>query len=84
MHFAASGDFKKMSHNIVNPKKLLNSKWTAVKPAQKEKHFMVTEVELDEQGAVIFCSIEAVISRRTYPIEWQDLKDSSQWICGWK
>ena len=70
--------------NIINTKKLLNSKWTAVKPAQKEKQFIVTEVEFDEQRAVIFYSIEAVMSKRTYPIKWQDLKDVSQWIHGWK
>ena len=29
--------------NPLNPKKLLNSKWTAVKPRNKEKHFLVTE-----------------------------------------
>jgi len=73
-----------MPLNTINPKKVLYSKWTAVKPAKNEKHFMVTEVEFDEQGAVIFCSIEAVMSRRTYPIEWHDLKDMSQWIRGWK
>ncbi|MGB5540926.1 MAG: TIGR02450 family Trp-rich protein [Gammaproteobacteria bacterium] len=73
-----------MSTNTINPKKLLNSKWTAVVPAQKEKHFIVTEVEFDEHGSVIFCLIEAVISRHTYPIKWQDLKDMNQWIHGWK
>ncbi|NLZ79547.1 MAG: TIGR02450 family Trp-rich protein, partial [Gammaproteobacteria bacterium] len=26
----------------INPKKLLHSKWTAVSPVNKEKHFMVT------------------------------------------
>ena len=34
--------------NKINPKKLLNSKWTAVKPTNKEKHFLVTEIEFDE------------------------------------
>ena len=36
--------------NQINPKKLLNSKWTAVKPAHKEKHFLITEIEFDEEG----------------------------------
>ena len=31
--------------NALNPKKLLNSKWTSVNPVNKEKHFLVTEVE---------------------------------------
>ena len=42
-----------MSPNKINLKKLLNSKWTAVEPAEKERHFMVTEVEFDEQGNVV-------------------------------
>lgn len=63
---------------------MLNSKWTAVEPTKKEKHFMVTEVEFDEEGAVIFCLIEAVISKRSISIRWQDLKDVNQWAHGWK
>jgi len=68
----------------INPKKLINSKWTAVKPAQKEKHFIVTDVEFDDDDLVISCLIEAVISRRTFPIQWQELKNQDQWIQGWK
>jgi tryptophan-rich hypothetical protein len=70
--------------NSVNPKKLLNSKWTAAKPVNKEKHFLVTEVEYDDDGVVITCLIEAVIYKRSMSIEWQDLKDSSLWLQGWK
>ena len=70
--------------NKINPKKLLKSKWTAVEPTKREKHFMVTEVEFDEEGAVISCSIEAIISKRSIPIQWQDLKDMSHWVHGWK
>lgn len=70
--------------NTINPKKLLNSKWTTVNPLNREKHFMVTEVEFDEGGVVIACLIEAVLSKRATPIEWQDLKDSEQWLQGWK
>ena len=70
--------------NTLNPKKLLNSKWTAVKPANKEKHFLVTEVEFDETGAIVHCLIEAVMTGRSLAIEWRTLKNSDQWICGWK
>lgn len=69
--------------NNINPKKLLNSKWTAVKPVRKEKHFLVTEIEFDEAGMVVSCSIEAVISKRTISINWLDLKDDRNWIHGW-
>ena len=30
--------------NRINPAKLLHSKWTAVEPKNKEKHFLVVEV----------------------------------------
>lgn len=70
--------------NQINPKKLLNSKWTAVKPVNKEKHFIVTEVEFDEEGEVTHCLIEAVMSKRAEAIDWQELKSNESWRMGWK
>jgi tryptophan-rich hypothetical protein len=73
-----------MPMNKINPKKLLNSKWTAVKPTKKEKHFLVTELEFDEDDNVIHCLIEAVISNRSEPIDWQELINTDNWLQGWK
>ncbi|MES2626853.1 MAG: TIGR02450 family Trp-rich protein [Pseudomonadota bacterium] len=70
--------------NKINPKKLLNSKWTAVAPQHKEKHFVVTTMEFDEEGVVVVCEIEAVMTKRVLPIEWQDLKNTAQWLHGWQ
>ena len=70
--------------NKINPKKLLGSKWTAVTPVNKEKHFMVTEVEFDDEGVVISCSIEAVMTKRLMLLNWEDLKDDRSWVHGWK
>jgi tryptophan-rich hypothetical protein len=71
--------------NKINPKKLLNSKWTAVMPSKKkEKHFIVSEVEYDEEGVVVSCSIEAVLSKRSSLIDWQELKDDLRWLYGWQ
>jgi len=70
--------------NPVNPKKLLNSKWTAASPVRKEKHFLVTEVDYDEDGSVIHCMMEAVMTRRSFSISWQDLKNKDQWLFGWQ
>ena len=70
--------------NKINPRKLLNSKWTAVNPVNKEKHFLVTELEFDEDGDVVHCLLEAVISNRSAPIDWQELKDQTKWLQGWK
>ena len=69
--------------NPLNPKKLLNSKWTALKPANKEKHFLVTEVEIDEDGVIIHCLIEAVMTRRSVQIDWRVLRNIDQWVYGW-
>lgn len=70
--------------NKINPKKLLNSKWTAVNPVKKEKHFLVTELEFGEEGEVVHCSIEAVITNRSAPINWMELKNNKNWLHGWK
>jgi tryptophan-rich hypothetical protein len=68
----------------INPKKLLNSKWTAVTPKHREKHFLVTDIEFDEDGNVLSCSIEAIMSKRTELIDWQILKNEALWIQGWQ
>ncbi len=70
--------------NKLHPKKLLNSKWTAVNPTNKEKHFLITEVEYDEDGEVIHCVVEAVMSKRLIEIHWHDLRDTQKWLQGWK
>ena len=72
-----------VSMNTLNPKKLLNSKWTSVQPVNSEKHFLVTEVEYDEDGRVIHCLIEAVLTHRARAIDWRSLGDSDQWLNGW-
>jgi tryptophan-rich hypothetical protein len=72
------------SLNKISPKKLLNSKWTAVLPLNKEKHFIIIEVEYDEDAAVVSCLIEAIMSKRSTQIHWPDLKDTQQWVQGWK
>ncbi|MBS9777655.1 MAG: TIGR02450 family Trp-rich protein [Gammaproteobacteria bacterium] len=69
----------------MNHKKLLNSKWTACSPHNKEKHFIVIEVETHpDNGKIIHITIEAVMSKKTYDIDWRELSDTSQWIRGWK
>lgn len=70
--------------NKVSSKKLRNTKWTAVTPQNKEKHFLITDVEYDEEGNVIECVLEAVMTKREQSIDWHDLTDSSIWLQGWK
>lgn len=70
--------------NPVSPKKLLHSKWTATKPVNKDKHFIVTEVEIDEDELVVGCVIEAVMSKKAVSIDWRDLKRTDLWRQGWQ
>ena len=70
--------------NQINPKKLLNSKWTKVFPTKKEKHFLITELKYDENELISDCLIEAIISKRNESIDWNELKDSNKWQQGWK
>ena len=72
-------------NKIINPKKLLKSKWTAVTPSNKEKHFMVTQLILPEapNQLVEFIELEAVHSKRKQLLLWQQLNDMSLWLQGW-
>lgn len=71
--------------NQINPKKLLLSKWTATKPQNKEMHFMVVKVTYDEddKNRVTDCLIEAVLTKRSFSIDWHALKDEANWKAGW-
>ncbi|MCL1139972.1 TIGR02450 family Trp-rich protein [Shewanella pneumatophori] len=69
--------------NRINPKKLLNSKWTAVQPKNKQKHFLVIKVKFDEDGEVSLCLIEAVLTRKQSIIDWRELTEHKVWLQGW-
>jgi tryptophan-rich hypothetical protein len=68
------------STNALSPKKLLHTKWTAVAPRNKEKHFLVTKViePLPPGSPVVSVEIEAVYSKRTRVIAWRELKNELQ------
>jgi tryptophan-rich hypothetical protein len=71
--------------NPLNPKKLLLTKWTAVKPVAKQKHFLVSRVIQPEQPTdpIVSVEIEAVFSKAVQVIAWRDLQDSKVWRQGW-
>jgi tryptophan-rich hypothetical protein len=71
--------------NPLNPKKLLLTKWTAVKPIAKQKHFLVSRViEPDlPTDPIVSVEIEAVFSKATQLITWRELQDDSVWRQGW-
>ncbi len=70
----------------LSPKKLLHSKWTAVVPRGKEKHFMVVAwVEPETEGApLVSVLLEAVYSKTQQALPWQALQDVTQWQQGWR
>ena len=67
----------------LNPAKLLLSKWTAVQPANKEKHFLVTRIIRDDENIIIRCIVEAVMTRKEYELDWRALKNKESWLTGW-
>jgi tryptophan-rich hypothetical protein len=77
--------------NPLSPKKLLLSKWTAVQPLNREKHFVVVRVIEPEPPAVRIeqveqveqVELEAVHSRRVLQLHWRDLTDPRVWRQGW-
>jgi tryptophan-rich hypothetical protein len=71
--------------NPLNPKKLLLTKWTAVKPIAKQKHFMVSRVIQPDlpTDPIVSVEIEAVFSKATQLITWRELQDCSVWRQGW-
>jgi tryptophan-rich hypothetical protein len=71
--------------NKINPNKLHLSKWTAVMPAHKEKHFLLhryTALDAANHETVTY-TLEAILTKRTRNIDWQELKDDSIWKMGW-
>ncbi len=70
--------------NKVSPKTLIHSKWTNVEVVNKEKHFIIVDVEFDDSQKVIECIIEAVMTNNQYNINWRDLKDTTRWRIGWQ
>ncbi len=68
----------------LNPRKLLLSKWTAARPLNREKHFLVTELFCDEDGTVLQVELQAVLSQRSQRLDWQTLENAQHWLMGWQ
>lgn len=74
-----------MQRMHISPKKLLLSKWTALKPIKREKHFLVTRLIVPDNGTpIIEVDLQAVHSGRTQTIAWKSLEDAATWSVGWK
>ena len=71
--------------NPLNPKKLLLTKWTAVTPLAKQKHFLVSRVIAPDlpTDPIELVEIESVFSKATQLIAWRDLQNAEVWRQGW-
>ena len=71
--------------NLLSPKKLLLTKWTAVHPSNKRKHFLVSKVILPDlpQQAIEYVELEAVFDKHIQRIPWRELSNSAVWLQGW-
>jgi len=71
--------------NPLNPKKLLLTKWTAVTPVKKQKHFLVSRLiqPLVPTDPVELVEIESVFSKATQVIAWRELQNEGVWRQGW-
>ena len=69
----------------INHKKLLNTKWTAINPQNKEKHFIVTKVEVSENDPqkIISITMTACMTNKNYQKDYQELNDTNKWKQGW-
>jgi tryptophan-rich hypothetical protein len=70
--------------NTINPEKLLHSKWTSTSPKNKELHFMVVKLIRNEMEQVVACELEAILTKKTYTIDWKRLKNKHDWLFGWQ
>jgi tryptophan-rich hypothetical protein len=59
------------------------SKWTAVNPLDKQKHFLVTHVSENDHNIIVACTLEAVLTCKEYECDWRELKDRTRWLAGW-
>ncbi|MFK7896646.1 MAG: TIGR02450 family Trp-rich protein [Myxococcota bacterium] len=66
-------------------KNLMNSKWSAVHPRNKEKHFLLTRLIESKNTAQKDprVELEALLSKRRFEIELTELADKTRWRKGW-
>lgn len=69
--------------NRFAPAKLKLSKWTARHPQNRERHFLVTDLEFDDDGILLRVELQAVHSGRSQWLDWRTLRDAETWIIGW-
>jgi tryptophan-rich hypothetical protein len=63
---------------------LQNSKWTAVEPVNRARHFELKALERTElQSDPIVCVMRCVVTRNSHRVRWKDLNNKNKWRKGW-
>ena len=72
-------------HHQLNAEKLRLSKWTAVEPRDREKHFLVVRVINPEAARhkIQEVEMEAVMTHRRFVLRREELTDVRKWAPGW-
>lgn len=65
---------------------MLTSKWSAVTPVNKEKHYIVTKLIEPAQPLlpITHIEIEAVFSKHKQILPWRELSNTNMWHQGWQ
>jgi len=64
--------------------KLIGSKWTAVSPHNKEKHFELIGVRQADVERPTTHTLRSVMSGITYHVADSELQDTKKWRRGWQ
>jgi len=80
------GSPDKVQKRPLSNKKLLLSKWTAIAPQNREKHFLVSRIHDPRDHAIPpgFVELKAVFTQRRFKITIDDLLNSADWQIGWQ
>lgn len=62
-----------------HPRHLVGSKWSAVEPQDRERHWEV----VSHSKKTGFVTMTAVLTSRQIKRPWRELRDREQWLPGW-
>ena len=73
------------ARNPVKRNKIVSSKWTARQPVDRQKHFIVLDWVLGDDGTPTeMIEIEAVLTRHVRTVPWRELGSLEIWRTGWR
>ncbi|WP_208726504.1 TIGR02450 family Trp-rich protein [Corallococcus terminator] len=64
--------------------RLVGSKWTAVQPREREKHFVVLRWVGEGDDPPQELELEALLTLRLHRVPWRALADREHWLSGWR